>query len=78
MSLTLSQLTEEAMLLPAASRAQLADQLVESLADAAADEIQELWTAQAISRRDEVRSGLVQPIPGEQVLADVRRMVGRQ
>ncbi|MGA2498167.1 MAG: addiction module protein [Tepidisphaeraceae bacterium] len=78
MSLTLSQLAKEAMLLPATSRAQLADQLVESMADADADEIRQLWAAEALRRRDEVRSGLVQPIPGEDVVADVRRMVGRQ
>ena len=66
------------MLLPATSRAQLADQLVESLTDADADEIRQLWAAEAIRRRDEVRSGLVQPIPGEDVVAEVRRMVGRQ
>jgi putative addiction module component (TIGR02574 family) len=78
MSLTLSQIAKEAMLLPATSRAQLADQLVESLADADADEVRQLWTAEAIRRRDEVQSGLVQSIPGEQVVAEVRRMVGRQ
>ena len=64
MSLTLSQLAKEAMLLPATSRAQLADQLVESLANADADEVRQLWAAEALRRRDEVRSGLVQPISG--------------
>ncbi|MBI4025631.1 MAG: hypothetical protein HY360_11675 [Verrucomicrobia bacterium] len=28
-------------------------------------------------RRDEIRSGRAQPIPGEQVIAEIRRMVGR-
>jgi len=65
------------MQLPAASRAKLADRLVESLAEADADEIRQLWAAEAIRRRDEIRSGSIKPIPGEQVLAEVRRMVGR-
>jgi hypothetical protein len=41
------------------------------------DEMRKLWAAEAIRRRDEVRSGRVQPISGEQVLAEVRRLVGR-
>ncbi|OLE97042.1 MAG: acyl-protein synthetase [Cyanobacteria bacterium 13_1_20CM_4_61_6] len=65
------------MRLPAASRALLADKLVESLDSAEIDEIQKLWTTEAIRRRDEVRSGEVNPVPGEEVLAEVRRMVGR-
>ena len=77
MSLTIDQLAEEAMQLPAASRALLAERLVESLDFAESDEIQKLWAAEATRRRDEVRSGRVRPIPGEQVLAEVRRMVGR-
>lgn len=77
MSLTIDQLAEEAMQLPAASRALLAERLVESLDFTETDEIQKLWAAEAIRRRDEVRSGNVRPIPGEQVLAEVRRLVGR-
>ena len=77
MSMTLDQLAKQALRLPAASRAQLAEQLVESLAEAGPDEIGKLWTQEAIRRRDEIRSGLVHPIPGEQVVAEVRRAVGR-
>lgn len=77
MPLTLDQLAEEAMQLPTASRALLAERIVESLDFAEADEIQKLWAKEAIRRRDEIRSGRVQPIPGEQVLAEVRGLVGR-
>lgn len=77
MPLTLEQLTAEAMLLPVESRVLLADRLVESLDSAEPDEIQRLWTTEAMRRRDEVRSGRVQSIPGEQVLDEVRRLVGR-
>jgi putative addiction module component (TIGR02574 family) len=73
MPLTLEQLTAEAMQLPLESRVALADRLVESLDSAKLDEIQRLWTAEAIRRRDEVRSGHVKSIPGEQVLDEVRR-----
>ncbi len=77
MPLTLDQLAEEAMHLPSVSRAELAERLVESLDFAEGDEIQKLWAAEAVRRRDEVRSGRVQPIPGEDVIAEVRRIVGR-
>ncbi len=77
MALTLEQLTEEAMRLPVASRILLADKLVESLDFEELDEIQRLWTAEAIRRRDEIRSGQVQALPGEEVLDEVRRLVGR-
>jgi hypothetical protein len=40
-------------------------------------EIQRLWAAEAIRCRDEVRSGHVRPIPGDEVIAEVRRIVGR-
>ena len=75
--ITLEQLAEEAMRLPVVSRAQLADKLAESLDFAEPDEVQRLWAAEAIRRRDEIRSGHVQPVPGEQVMAEVRRVVGR-
>ena len=77
MSLTIDELTKEALQLPSSSRALLAERMVESLNAAETDEIQKLWAAEAVRRRDEVRSGRVQPIPGEQVLAEVRRLVGR-
>jgi putative addiction module component (TIGR02574 family) len=77
MPLTLDQIAEEAMRLPPASRALLAEKMVESLETEELDEIQRLWSAEAIRRRDETRSGQVKPIPGEQVIEEVRRLVGR-
>lgn len=77
MPLTLEQLTEAAMQLPVAARILLADKLVESLDFEELDEIQKLWTAEAIRRRDEIRSGQLQAVPGEKVLEEARRLVGR-
>lgn len=65
----MEQLVEEAMKLPVESRAILADQLVESLDLGAPDDLQRLWLAEALRRRDEVRSGQIKSIPGEEVLA---------
>jgi putative addiction module component (TIGR02574 family) len=77
LTLTLDQLTDEAMQLPSASRALLAERIVESLDLTETDEIQRLWAVETIRRRDDLRSGRVQPIPGDEVLAEVRRIVGR-
>jgi len=77
MPFTLDQLAAEAMQLPVASRALLAERIMESLDLAETDEIQRLWAAEAIKRRDEIRSGRVQPIPADEVIAEVRRIVGR-
>ena len=77
MPLTVEQLTNEAMQLPAASRAELAEKLVGSLDFADSDDIQKRWIEEAIRRRDEIRSGEVKSIPGDEVLAEVRRSLGR-
>jgi putative addiction module component (TIGR02574 family) len=77
MPLTFEELTEEAMQLPATERIHLADKLVESLESAEIDQNQQLWGTEAVRRRDEIRSGKVKAIPGEQVLEEVRRIVGR-
>ena len=77
MPLTLDQITEEAIKLPPESRALLADKLVQSLESEEPDAILQLWSAEAIRRRDEIRSGQVKPIPGDQVIEEARRLVGR-
>jgi putative addiction module component (TIGR02574 family) len=77
MSLTVELITEEALALPSEARALLADHLVESLDPAEDGYARQLWIAEAIRRRDEVRSGRVQAIPGEEALARVRRAVAR-
>ncbi|AFZ20434.1 addiction module protein [Allocoleopsis franciscana] len=73
--LSIEQLIQEALSLPSASRALLADKLVESLEFDIDETIQTHWTTTAKKRRDEVRSGTVQPIPGEEALAQVRRLL---
>jgi len=73
---TVEQIAEEALALPSASRALLADKLVESLDTAALSHIDQTWLAEAKRRRDDVRSGKVQTIPGREALAKVRGNLG--
>ena len=72
---SIEQLTEEILSLPSAERAFLADKLVESLEFDTDSTIQSIWVAEAKRRRDEVRDGSVQPILGEQAMAQVRRLI---
>jgi len=72
MTQALAKILEETGQLSTPERA---EKLVESLDFSENDEIQQARAVEAIRRRDEVRSGKVQTIPGEQVLAEVRRML---
>ena len=64
MSLSIDQLAEQALALPTSARALLVDRLVESLDPAEDIPFRQLWATEALRRRDEVRSGRVQTIPG--------------
>ncbi|MEX2492252.1 MAG: addiction module protein [Nitrospirales bacterium] len=77
MAITWEQLAEQAMSLPTESRARLADLLVESLDADDLGPIDRLWVAAATRRRDEVRRGHVEPIPGAESIQRVRDAVRR-
>lgn len=72
---SIEQLTEELLSLPSASRALLADKLVESLEFDTDPAIQAAWTTEAKRRRDEIRSGSVEAIPGDEAMAQVRQLL---
>jgi len=73
MSMKIEQIAEEALALPSEARALLADRLVESLDPEEDGYVHHLWIAEARRRRDDVRSGRVKTIPGDEALAQVRR-----
>ena len=72
---SIEQLTEELLALPSLSRALLAEKLVESLEFDTDPTIQAAWINEAKKRRDRIRDGSVQPIPGAEALAQVRRLL---
>lgn len=77
MPLTPDELAEQALSLPTESRARLADLLVASLDAAELSTIDRAWAAESRRRRDEVRSGAVQPIPAEEAFRKVRDSLKR-
>jgi Putative addiction module component len=72
---SLDRLTAEILSLPSASRAILADKLIESLEFDIDTDIQSAWSSEAKKRRDEVRDGSVRVIPGDDALAQVRNSI---
>jgi hypothetical protein len=76
MATTLEQVAEQAMSLPSESCAQLADLLVESLDGEELGRIEQLWLVEAKRRRDEIRTGNVSTVSGEEALRKVRDSLG--
>ena len=75
MATSIEQLVTQAMELPGESRARLAELLVESLEADDIGPIEKAWLAEAKRRRDDVRTGRVEPIAGEDALLDVRNSI---
>lgn len=78
MATSVERLAEQALKLPNEARARLADLLVESLKGADLGSIDQSWAVEAKRRRDEVRSGRVRAIPGEQARRQVRDALKRR
>jgi len=76
MGTTVELLVTQAMALPSESRARLADLLVESLEGDDIGAIEQAWLAEAKRRRDDVRAGRVEAVPGEEALQNVRDSIG--
>ncbi len=69
MSPELDELLKRAMALPPEDRAAMANSLLESLDETADEDAEAAWDDEIKRRVDDIRSGRVKTIPGEQVLA---------
>ncbi|MBC8412141.1 MAG: addiction module protein [Nitrospira sp.] len=65
------ELISEAISLPTDIRALIVNKLLESL-NPTKKEIDELWAAEAEKRVEDIRTGKVKPIPGEEVFEEIR------
>lgn len=66
-----SNVTVEALKLPAKSRAQLAEQLIYSLEEGSHSKNEKLWAKESIKRYEAMASGRVQGKPASKVLRDI-------
>ena len=74
MAITVEKLVSQALSLPSDSRVQLAEKIIESLEN---ETIEKIWLSEAKKRRDEVRSGQVKPIEGEEVLKRIKNLINK-
>ena len=72
-----AKLTEELLSLPCEDRIRIVERLLESLNAPADDEIEQAWAVEVERRLDELNSGKMRSIPGEEVFADIRHRLGR-
>lgn len=77
MSMTVDQLVSEARQLPRDLRAELLDRLGLEMHGEASPEVEAEWNRVALERLAAVESGRSQAHPGEEVMARMRRLIGR-
>jgi len=74
MKTKIDELATQALSLPSEDRAELVERLVESLED---ETVERLWIDEAKRRRDEVRSGRIKPVAGDEALEQVRKLIAK-
>ena len=77
MSRRVEDIADEALSLPSEARALLADRLVESLDPAEDGLIHQIWATEAQRRLQELRTGQVVGIPGDQAIAKLQKKYSR-
>ena len=77
MPMSLDQILPEAKILSNESKAILAEKLVASIEEKIDPQVTKIHLAEVTRRRDEILSGKVQPVNGEEGLAKVRAILGQ-
>lgn len=70
------KIIDEVLSLPVEERAIIADSILKSL-NAPSHSIDKKWIEVARQRLQEIRSGKVKPVPGDEVFAKVRERFGK-
>lgn len=73
-----SEILEEARQLPYGDRAELIEQLIADSAKDLDPAIEKAWGDEALRRLEEMESGKVKPVPGEEVMARARKIIDRK
>lgn len=69
------EIEDSALKLDEKRRAELAKRLIESLDEYTEQETEEAWIEEINRRKEEIKSGKVDPIPGEEVHQMARRKI---
>ena len=77
MTTATAKLADQVLSLPCEDRIYLVDRLLESLNAPSREEIDRLWAEEAERRIEELDSGKVEAIPGEQVFAEIRERLAK-
>ena len=73
-----SEIVAEAKQLPYGERAELVEQLIAANAQDIDPKIEKAWGEEALRRLEEIESGKAKLIPGEEVMARARKIIGRK
>ena len=76
MPMTVDQLVAEALNLPTEARAELTERLAISMDAGELTRIDQLWATESRRRLDEILQGKVETIPGDEVFAETRHILG--
>jgi putative addiction module component (TIGR02574 family) len=77
MPITVDKIVEEAQSLPREQIAELVDRLTISLYETLDSGVEDAWKTETRRRIAEIEGGKEQGIPGDEVSARVRRIIGR-
>ena len=73
MTAATTKLADKLLSLPCEDRIYLVDKLLKSLNAPSKEEVDKAWAEESERRIDEIESGKVQTIPGEQVFREIRK-----
>lgn len=75
MPISSDKLYDEAIQLPQEAKLMLIEKILKNIGENMPESVTALQLQEAKRRRDEIRSGETQPVPGEQALQQVRDMI---
>lgn len=73
-----SEIVEEARQMPYGDRAELIEQLIADSAKAIDPKIEKAWGDEALRRLEEIEKDRSVLVPGEEVMARARKIIGRK
>ena len=77
MTTTTAKIADQALALPCDERIALVDQLLASLNSPGSAELEQAWIDEIENRIDQIDQGTVELIPGDEVMAEMRKRFGR-